>query len=41
MIYGYIKAILDNIKIKLIDLHLKVEDIGSSIKNKAFSFGAK
>jgi hypothetical protein len=41
LFYGYVKAILDNMKLKLTNIHLKIEDIGASIKNKAFSFGIR
>jgi len=39
LLYGYVKTILDNMKFKLTNIHIKFEDIGASIENKSFNFG--
>ena len=41
LLYGYVRTILDNLKVKISNVHLKIEDIGVSVKNKFFSFGRK
>ena len=39
LLYGYIRTILDNIQLKISNIHLKIEDTGVSVKNRFFSFG--